>query len=157
ESRAAALLPWAALLMVWVAIQIGLARPAQIATDWNGWRQADTQTIARNFARDAIDPLHPRIAWGGNGSGLVESEVQVSPALSALPLRGTGDVEWPGQVISTLAWAAAAIGLVFALAPRFGPVPAGLGGLLFLASPLAIRLSSAVMPEAMMLACYVWS
>ena len=148
---------WALILLLWLGIQLGLARPESIVGDWNGWRQADTQTIAQNFAKDRIDPLHPRVAWGGDGSGLVETEVQIYPAIVAFVLRWSGPAEWPGQFISALSWAAAATGLLLALQRRFGAVPALLGGVFFLASPLAVFLSTAVMPEALSIAYYTFA
>lgn len=148
---------WTIILLLWLGLQLGLARSDSIVGDWNGWRQADTQTIARNFARDRIDPLHPRVAWGGDGTGLVETEVQIYPAVIAYMLQWWGGAEWPGQVISAMAWAAAATGLFFAFQRRFGNVAALLGGAFFLSSPLAVFLSTAVMPEALALAYYTFA
>jgi dolichyl-phosphate-mannose-protein mannosyltransferase len=145
---------WAVVLILWLAIQVIAVRPAAIATDWNGWRQADTQSIALTFAEQGIDPLHPRVAWGGDGSGLVEAEVQIYPALIAVLLRLFGIAEWPGQVISSVAWAAAATCLLFPLRRRFGWTGALFGAGAMLGSSLAMFLSTSVMPDPTALALY---
>jgi 4-amino-4-deoxy-L-arabinose transferase-like glycosyltransferase len=131
-----------------------MARPDSVAVDWNGWRQADTQTIALHFALERIDPFHPEIAWGGDGSGLVEAEVQIYPAIVALFLRWLGLAEWPGQLISTLAWAMAATCLLLALRRRFNWTASLFGASTMLVCPLAIFLSTTIMPDPMALAFY---
>jgi hypothetical protein len=145
------------ILILWIIVQMAVVRPSSIATDWNGWRQADTQTIALTFAEKGIDPLHPRVAWGGDGSGIVEAEVQIYTAVVAALLRIFGALEWPGQLISTLSWAAAATAMVVPLRRRFGWVGAILGAGAMLASPLAMFLSTSVMPDPMALAFYCLS
>ncbi len=57
-------------------------RTDAITDDWQGWRQADTQAIARNLAFEEFAPHRPRIDWRGDGPGYVETEAQIYPALS---------------------------------------------------------------------------
>lgn len=85
-----------------------------------GWRQADTQAIARNLAFEEFNPLKPRIDWRGDGPGYVETEFQLYPTLIALAMKATGESLWPGQLISLVA-SALAVAILFAgLARRFG-------------------------------------
>ena len=114
-ARAAAL-----TIVAWCGLQLALRRPASITDDWQGWRQADTQAIARNLAFEDFAPLRPRIDWRGDGPGYVETELQLYPTLIALAMRVTGESLWPGQLLSLACTALAAAILFAALARRFG-------------------------------------
>src|SRR5690606_2657917 len=124
----------ALVLLAWVLLQWFVRRHEQIVDDWAGWRAADTQTIARYFWRDGIDLLAPRIAWGGDGPGFVEAELQLFPALIALMMRVFGDVEWPGQLISLVSMAAAHWIIFRSLERRFGSGPGLFGAFLMITS-----------------------
>ena len=50
----------------------------------HSWRQADTAAMARNFAENGYHLLHPQIDWGGDTSGVVESEFPLYPFLVSL-------------------------------------------------------------------------
>ena len=113
-----------ATLAAWCVFELAVRRTAVITDDWQGWRQADTQAIARNFLLEEANPLYPRIDWRGDGPGYVESEAQIYPALIAAAMRVTGESVWPGQLLSLACVALAALVLFGALARRFGG-PAG--------------------------------
>src|SRR5262245_1133370 len=107
-------------LIAWCAAMLALRRPTEITDDWQGWRQADTQAIARNLAFEEFAPLRPRIDWRGDGPGYVETEAQLYPTLLALAMRGAGESVIPGQLLSLVCIAVAAALLFAALARRFG-------------------------------------
>jgi uncharacterized membrane protein YeaQ/YmgE (transglycosylase-associated protein family) len=130
-------------------------RPARLVADWNGWRQADTQTIALNLAKPDGRLLYPQIAWGGEGPGYVEAELQLYPALFAPILRRVGSEEWPGQLVSLVLFAGAGLVLGALLVERFGPLPALLGVLAFLSTRAALHLATAVQPEALLVFLFV--
>lgn len=134
-SRRWALLALATIL-VWCGLELALRRSSSITDDWQGWRQADTQAIARNLAFEDFDPLRPRIDWRGDGPGYVETELSLYPALIALVLRAAGrESVWPGQLLS-LACVALTAALLFAtLARRFG----GRAGYVALLSVLSVQ------------------
>jgi hypothetical protein len=143
------------LLGVFATVELGWRRPSEITSDWNGWRQADTQAIARNFAFIEGNLLYPRIDWGGDGPGYVESELQLYPALYAPILRIAGDSVVPGQVLS-LASLLAAAGVVFAaLRARFGGAPALAALAFLLAGHGAVHLGTSIQPDALGFAFYV--
>jgi len=48
-----------AALLAWCVAMLAFRRPARITDDWMGWRQADTQAIARNFAFEEFALSHP--------------------------------------------------------------------------------------------------
>jgi hypothetical protein len=120
-----------------------------------GWRQADTQTIALNLARPGGRLLYPQIAWGGDGPGYVEAELQLYPALFAPLLRAAGPVEWPGQLVSLVTYSGAALFLGQVLARRYGPVPALLGAAAFLSTRAAVHLATSIQPGALQVLLFV--
>jgi hypothetical protein len=142
-------------LAVWCGFLWTAARPTEIAADWHGWRQTDTQTIAQNLTRPGARILWPQINWGGDGPGYVETELQLFPKLISLLMRIAGPAEWPGQLISLLAIAAAGAVVFFHGSQRYGGVAAlaGLGA--FLAARTSPHLATVVMPDALALLAYV--
>jgi 4-amino-4-deoxy-L-arabinose transferase-like glycosyltransferase len=114
------------------------------------WHEADYTEIARNFAREDLDPLEPRIDWRGDSSGKVEMELPVLPWLAALARRALGADERVMRALS----AAASLGalLLFArLAGRVLPAAgAGFATACFALSPLAVYLATRMQPEAAM-------
>jgi len=55
------LLVWSALVG-WLLVHLCVLAPSRIALDWNGWRQADTATMALEFMKPDGCLLYPRIA-----------------------------------------------------------------------------------------------
>lgn len=110
----------AATILVWCGLELAIRRSSTITDDWQGWRQADTQAIARNLAFEEFTPLAPRIDWRGDGPGYVETELQLYPTLIAIAMRATGESVWPGQLISLACCALAAWVVFAALARRHG-------------------------------------
>jgi 4-amino-4-deoxy-L-arabinose transferase-like glycosyltransferase len=117
------------------------------------WRQADTASIARNLYLGGFDVLHPRIDWGGAGSGAVEAEMPLYPLLVAFGYRLVGHVdEVVGQLVS-LGMLVVTLVAFGRLAARLLPRRAALlatGALAF--APLLIRHSVTFMPESTLLA-----
>lgn len=53
---------WSLLLFVLaIGFILRLYRFDNPIADWHSWRQADTSSVSRNFARDGFDLLHPRM------------------------------------------------------------------------------------------------
>jgi hypothetical protein len=141
---------WSVFVALYAMFLWGVVRPPTIRE----WRPADTQTIARHLAEPGASILYPRVDWGGDGPGYVETEFQLYPWLVSRLLRTFGDVEWPGELLSLLATAAAA-GVVFrGLARAHGPFAAGFGTIALLASPAVIYTAIRVQPEALCLLLY---
>lgn len=146
---------WQVLLLVtllWAIAQVVLLPPTAIA---GHWRQAETQSMALNLAHRGFNPLMPQINWGGDGPGYVEAELPLYQALVAPLLLVTHDSEWSGVLVSIACIAATAL-VFFVLAERrFGPAAALCGAVYVLSSRLGVHLSTAVMPDAMMVLLYV--
>lgn len=149
--RSAALLG----LSVWCFVAWNWLRPPSLVADWQGWRQADTQTIAQRFAQPNSTLLYPRIAWGGDGPGYVETELQLYPWLVSRFFRDDKYPEWPGQALSLLFAALAAYSLLRNLTRRFGAPIGALGLASFLSTRGLMHAATSVQPEALCLLCYV--
>ena len=148
--------PWpTAALTVVIALYAvtlwGFIRPTSIRE----WRPADTQTIARHLAEPGSSILYPRIDWGGDGPGYVETEFQLYAWLVSRLLRIFGDVEWPGELLCLLATVAAAAVVFGGLRCTHDRVAAALGTIALLASPAVIFTATRVQPDALCLLLYV--
>jgi dolichyl-phosphate-mannose-protein mannosyltransferase len=143
------------LLAAFAAVELGWRRAPEITDDWNGWRQADTQAIARNFAFVDANPLTPRVDWGGDGPGFVESELQLYPALFAPVLRAAPGSVLPGQLLSLASLLVAAWMAFAALRARHGDAPALAALALLLGGHAAVHLGTAIQPDALGFALYV--
>jgi 4-amino-4-deoxy-L-arabinose transferase-like glycosyltransferase len=114
------------------------------------WHEADYTEIARNFAREDLDLLEPRIDWRGDSSGKVEMELPLLPWLAAVSHRALGTDERLMRALSLGASLAAL--LVFARLARrvLPPWPAAFATACFALSPLAVYLATRMQPEALM-------
>jgi hypothetical protein len=145
----------AVALIAWCVVVVALRRPERITDDWQGWRQADTQAIARNFVEEDFTPLEPRIDWRGDGPGFVETEAQLYPTLIAATMEVTGEAEWPGQLLSLACTAAALALLAAALARRYGE-PAGFVALLaLLGHQGTLAIATSIQPDSLALLLFV--
>lgn len=121
----------------------------------NAWREADYVQIARNFARDDLNILHPRVDWRIDGqrdaSGLVEMEFPFLPWLAAVLYRSVGDHEAGFRALSALC-SIAALFVFFRIAQRLLAPPGALAATaLFAANPLLVTLSGSLQPDGVML------
>lgn len=122
---------------------------------WELWREADVGAIARNFYREDMDILHPRIDWRGDGPGLVESEFPLYPWTVAVVYHVFGYHEQIARLVSFVV-SLLACWTFFRIAERLLP-PTGLVAAIaiFAVNPLAVRLSTAVQPEPLMFLFYL--
>ncbi len=124
-----------------------------------GWRETDVGGIARNFSREGMHILYPRIDWRGDGPGYVEGEFPLYPYLIAIGYRTIGFHEQIGRVISYLLTLATLYFLLqlaaFVLPPEAAVAGLVMTGLVFILAPLTNRLATAIQPEPLMLTAYV--
>jgi len=115
------------------------------------WRESDYAAVARNFAREGMNILLPRIDWRGNFPGYAEMEFPIIPWTMAVFYKIFGVHEEIGRAIL---WLVSLLTLLvfFALARRLLPAPAATAAsLFFVLSPLAVRVSNSLQPEGLML------
>ena len=143
----------------WLTALVAVAVVAYAASLWGwfrpdfiqNWRESDTQTIARHLAEPGSSILYPRVDWGGDGPGYVETEFQLYTWITSRLLLVFGDVEWPGQFVSLASIAATAWLAFTQLWRRYGQVPAALGAAALLASRSVIQCATTIQPEALCL------
>lgn len=151
--------PWTPLVVVaivlWGAAGFLLLRPHVAVTDLQGWRQSDTQQIALNMLRPDTNLFYPAIAWGGDGPGYVETELQLYTTFVAGVMRVFGPSEWAGQLVSSIAMVGAALIVFFDLKRRYGTLAGSLGVCGFLSSRAIVHGATSIQPDAVSLLGYV--
>jgi 4-amino-4-deoxy-L-arabinose transferase-like glycosyltransferase len=119
------------------------------------WRESDEAAIARNFTREGMNILYPRIDWRGDGPGFAEMEFPLFPWTIAALYETFGFHEVLGRILA-YTFALATLAIFLALARRVLPWRGALAaGLFFALNPLIVRISNALQPEALMLLAYV--
>jgi 4-amino-4-deoxy-L-arabinose transferase-like glycosyltransferase len=119
------------------------------------WREADIAGIARNYSREGMSLLHPRIDWRGDKPGYAEMEF---PALSysmAVLYRGFGEHEVFGRAIEfvfSLIAMLAFFQLARWLVPGWGAAAAAA---FFAFHPLTFEIATSLQPDGIMFACYM--
>ncbi len=146
---------WIVVLIIGAAVRaVDLDRPAD-GRIRESWREADYASLARNFDREGMDILSPRIDWRGDGPGLAEMEFPLVPWLTAGLYRILGPAEFLGRVVSYL-FSFLTLLAFSALARSLLPPSGALFALAFFAlAPLSVRVSNALQPESAMLFFYV--
>jgi 4-amino-4-deoxy-L-arabinose transferase-like glycosyltransferase len=133
---------------------VDLWRPVD-GTVRESWRECDIAAVARNFCREGMNILYPRIDWRGNGPGYAEMEFPIYPWTIAVLYKTFGFHEEIGRVLS-YGFSLASILVFFKLARYLLPVAGALGAsLFFVLSPLAVRISNGLQPEGLMFLCYI--
>jgi hypothetical protein len=146
------------LLVLFVSAAVfrlpGLSSPP---TDIHHVRQSDTSSIARNFAREGVDLLRPRIDWAGPDAGTVESELPLYAAATAglWRLAGTLSPVWP-RGLAMVFWMLGGVGLLLVVRRRL-PGPAWVYLALYMFSPLALAFSRTVQPDALAICLLIWA
>ncbi len=107
--------PWlfaaalAATVLLAVALRLhGIHDPI---LDHPAWRQGDTASIARNFARLRFDVMYPQTTYNGPPPNYVELELQIVPFLAAALYKLFGIHEIFGRLL-TLAFSVGTVGVV---------------------------------------------
>ncbi len=119
------------------------------------WRECDYAAVARNFFREGMNILYPRIDWRGDGPGFAEMEFPVIPWTMAALYKVFGYQEVLGRLF-IYSFSLLALLIFFFLARRLLPDWGALAASLFFAlSPLAVRVSNSLQPEGPMLFFYI--
>jgi len=143
------------VLLLLIGLELRIYRIESPLLDHHSWRQSDTADITRNFYREGINPLYPRISSAGNLPGYVASEFPAYNSVVALLCRIFGFHERIGRLVSVAFSIAAAI-LVYLFATEYFSRTAGLWTVFwFLISPYNIYFSRNFQPESMLVFCSV--
>lgn len=119
------------------------------------WRECDEGAISRNFVREGMNPLFPRIDWRGDGPGFVEMELTLYPLLTAATYQVFGVHDQLGRFWSFL-FSLGALFFFFKLAREYLTPLASAAALAFFAlNPLVVEVSTSIQPEGLMLFAYI--
>jgi 4-amino-4-deoxy-L-arabinose transferase-like glycosyltransferase len=123
--------------------------------DTTSWRESDEASIARNYAREGMNPFYPRIDWRGDGPGYAEMEFPLYPWLIAICYKIFGIHEVTGRII-TFIFSLVAMLFFFKLARYLlSETGAVIASLFFALSPLVINISNSLQPEGLMFLAYI--
>ena len=119
------------------------------------WRECDIASIARNYYREDSRFLYPRIDWRGDGPGYTEMELPITPWSISVLYRVFGFHEVAGRIL-VYVFSLLTLVVFFRLAVYLlPPGGAAAASLFFVLSPLAVRISNTLQPEAFMFLTYI--
>lgn len=126
-------------------------------TSTSPWRECDLGMIARNFWRDGMNIMHPRIDWRGDTPGDVECELPLLAWLMAAGYHVFGYHEEIGRALALLT-SLATLWAFFKLARGIlPPFETRVASVFFIFSPLMIQLATNIQPDPGMLLCSILS
>lgn len=121
------------------------------------WRECDLGSISRNYAREGMNPLYPRIDWRGNTEGYAEMEFPLYPYLTAISYKIFGENDVQARLINFF-FSLGALFFFFKLARSFLDETSSFVSLtVFSFHPLVYKLSTSVQPESLMILGYTAS
>lgn len=119
------------------------------------WRESDLGAVSRNFSREGMNLLYPRIDWRGNGSGYAEMELPIYPWLTAVTYKFFGEHDQIARVWAFL-FSLAGMFFFFKLAREYLSVFAATVAFAFFAlNPLMVETATSIQPEGLMIFTYV--
>ena len=111
------------------------------------WRECDIGAVSRNFAREGMNPLYPRIDWRGDGPGYAEMELPIFPFLTAIGYEIFGVHDQLGRGLAFL-FSLGALFFFYRLAREYLTVyPALIAFTFFAFNPLIVDQSTALQPR----------
>src|SRR4051812_23271638 len=123
--------------------------------DQASWRECDLGAVSRNFVREGMNPLMPRIDWRGDGPGYAEMELPLYPFLTAATYEVFGEHDQIGRVWSLL-FSIGTLIFFWLIAREYLSVFASTVAFAFFAlNPLMVRVATSIQPEGIMLLTYL--
>lgn len=123
--------------------------------DRASWRESDLGSVARNFTREGMNPLYPRIDWRGTGPGYAEMELPLYPWTIAVVYKTFGIHDETGRVISLLLSLGVLALFWFLARDILEPGQAVAAFAFFAFNPLIFEISTAVQPEGLTMLAYL--
>lgn len=123
--------------------------------DRASWRESDLGAISRNFTREGMNPLYPRIDWRGTGPGFAEMEMPIYPWTIALVYEAFGVHDETGRIISMLLSLGVLAFFWFLARDILAPEAAVAAFAFFAFNPLIFEVSTAVQPEGLTMLAYI--
>ncbi len=121
----------------------------------SSWREADLGSISRNFVREGLNPMYPRIDWRGSGRGFAEMELPLYPWITAMSYEVFGEKDVIGRLWS-LAFSFGTLFFFFRLAREYLDRIFLIAATAFFAfNPLIVEVSTSIQPEGLTIFAYV--
>jgi 4-amino-4-deoxy-L-arabinose transferase-like glycosyltransferase len=140
------------LAVVLLALALRLHGIGNPILDHPGWRQGDTASIARNFARLQYNVMYPQTNYNGPPPNYVELELQIVPFLAATLYKIFGVHELFGRLVSVTFSLATVVTLAYFGRWLFASSLAGIVAAFFFAvSPGSVYYGRTFMPDAAMI------
>lgn len=115
------------------------------------WRQADTESMARNFVEERFNILYPQLNYDGASPNYAQLEFQITTFIIALLYKVFGFHYELARLIPVLFFTGSA-GFLYLLSKKYNPPKvAWIITLLYAAFPLNWYFSRAIMPESTVL------
>ena len=139
------------LLVVALGLALRLHGIHNPILDHPGWRQGDTASIARNFARLQYDLMRPQTTYNGAPPNYVELELQIVPFLAATLYKAFGIQVVIGRLVSIVFSLATVVVVAYFGRWLFASRAAGLAASFFFAVlPGSVYYGRTFMPDAAM-------
>jgi 4-amino-4-deoxy-L-arabinose transferase-like glycosyltransferase len=152
SGRAEAWWTLALLAVVLLALGLRLHGIHNPILDHPGWRQGDTASIARNFARLQYNFMYPQTTYDGPPPNYVELELQIVPFLAATLYKTFGIHEIFGRLVTLAFSLATVVTLAYFARWLFSSLPAGLIAAFFFAVfPGSVYYGRTFMPDSAMI------
>ncbi len=137
--------------VLFVALALRLHGIHDPMLDHPGWRQGDTASIARNFARLQYNIMYPQTMYDGPPPNYVELELQIVPFLAATLYKIFGVHEVFGRLITVVFSLSTVVTLAYFGRWLFGSTLAGLAAAFFYAVfPGSVYYGRTFMPDCTM-------
>lgn len=118
--------------------------------DRTSWHEYDQASIARNFDREGMNILRPRIDWRGDGPGYVEMEFPIVPWLMAALYKLFGQHDIIGRLLSYL-FSLLALWVFFKMVRSWLDPPGSyIAAVFYIFSPVILLISNVIQPEPLM-------
>ena len=140
----------AVFLIVLLAIAFRLYRIDIPFVEGHSWRQVTNADITRHFAEGVMNPLLPRVSWGGL-NGVVGMEFPLLHYLTAIAWRIGGESQVVARLVATT-FSIVSVILIYILGRRLFSKPVGRGAaFLFAVSPSLVFFGRAFMSDTPMI------
>lgn len=132
-------------LVLIVALGVGHLRDPLVGH--HDHRMSESAGMARNFSRLGMNPLLPRVDWGGSGPGYIEEAAQVYAFSVAVLYTIAGEHEYLGRGLSFASYLVTATLLLMLFRRHTSDLAAAFAVLFFSMSPLAGFYGHAFQPD----------
>lgn len=142
-------------ILLIVLLLFRLPHLANSPLEYHGWRQSDTEAMARNFVQDRFNIFYPQLNYDGPGPNYAQLELQITTFLIAILYKFLGSSYVLARLVPLVLFLGSALFLYLTGMYLFGRQAAAAALILYGLSPYNIFFSRAIMPESAALFFFV--